>query len=245
MTTLAPPPAASVDPSWDALQSARIKPAINISDNFVGWLCYANPGMLNRGNLYCFDYAIKKLPSDDPILEIGSFCGLSTNLLTYYKQLNGKKNRLITCDKWLVERKYETLGKTDIPHTEYREFIKENYVRNVKFFSRHDLPWTVELLSDEFFNAWDRKEKTSDVLARPITLGGKFSFCYIDGAHTYDQSKRDFENCDRHLVKGGFILFDDSADGTEWEVCQLVKEIAQGGEYELVMKNPNYLFRKI
>jgi hypothetical protein len=244
MTTLAPPSPSAADPSWDSYQSARIKPLINISDNFVGWLCYANPGMLNRGNLHCFDHAIKHLPSDDPILEIGSFCGLSTNLLTYYKFLNCRKNRLITCDKWLVERKYDTLGKTDIPHNEYREFIKETFIRNVKFFSRHDLPWTIEMLSDEFFAAWEKHRPARDVMDRPIQLGGRFSFCYIDGAHTYEQSKRDFENCDRHLVPGGFILFDDSADGTQWEVCDVVKEVAQRGDYELVMKNPNYLFRK-
>jgi predicted O-methyltransferase YrrM len=241
---LSPPPVPSADPSWDAYQSARIKPAVNISDAFVGWLCYANPGMLNRGNLHCFDHAIKNLPSNDPLLEIGSFCGLSTNLLTYYKQLNGKRNRLITCDRWMVERKSETLGKTDIPHGEYREFIKASYIRNIQFFARHDLPWTIELLSDEFFAAWDAREASSDVLGRPITLGGKFSFCYIDGAHTYEQSKRDFVHCDAHLVPGGFVLFDDSADGTEWDVCRVVKEVAQRGDYELVMKNPNYLFRK-
>ncbi len=247
MTTLLDPPtAASVDPSWDALQAARRKPAVNISDEFVGWLCYANPGMLNRGNLHCFDHAIKHLPSDDPILEIGSFSGLSTNLLTYYKQINGKTNPLFTCDKWLFEGGLGTLGRTDIPHSQYREFVRSNYIRNIQFFSRRDLPWTIELLSDEFFAAWDRRDAVRDVLERPIKLGGTFSFCYIDGAHTYEQARRDFENCDKHLTDGGFILFDDSADGTPWEVCQVVQEIAeQRDDYELVMKNPNYLFRKI
>jgi hypothetical protein len=245
-TLLEAPPVPSADPSWDSFQAARQKPAINISDEFVGWLCYANPGMLNRGNLYCFDLAIKNLPTDDPILEIGSFSGLSTNLITYYKKLNGRTNPLFTCDKWLFEGGNGTLGLTDISHNEYREFVKSNYLRNIQFFSRRDLPWTIELLSDEFFEAWMRREPVRDVLERPIKLGGKFSFCYIDGAHTYEQSKRDFENCDANLVRGGFILFDDSADGTPWEVCQLMKEIVdERADYELVTKNPNYLFRKV
>lgn len=55
---------------------------IDISDDYVNWLCYANAGMLHRGNLYCFDYAIRNLPSEAPIVEVGSFCGLSANLLT-------------------------------------------------------------------------------------------------------------------------------------------------------------------
>jgi hypothetical protein len=56
--------------------------------------------------------------------------------------------------------------------------------------------------------------------------------------------KRDFENTDRALLSGGFILFDDSADGSKWEVNRLTREIASGHQYELVSRNPNYLFRK-
>ncbi len=33
----------------------------DISNDYVNWLCYANAGMLQRGNLFCFDYAIKNL----------------------------------------------------------------------------------------------------------------------------------------------------------------------------------------
>jgi hypothetical protein len=78
---------------------------IHIGDEFVTWLCYANAGMLTSGNLYLFDYALRRLPPGNaPILEIGSFCGLSTNLLTYYKLKHGVKNRLITCDKGQILR---------------------------------------------------------------------------------------------------------------------------------------------
>ena len=38
-----------------------------------------------------------------------------------------------------------------------------------------------------------------------------YSIAYIDGAHTYEQSMRDFQNVSRHLIGGGFIVFDDSA----------------------------------
>src|ERR1051326_5368411 len=76
---------------------------IDITDDYVKWLCFANAGMLDRGNLYLIDHAIRNLPSGAPILEIGSFCGLSANLLTHYKRKHGKANRLFTCDKWEFE----------------------------------------------------------------------------------------------------------------------------------------------
>jgi hypothetical protein len=39
--------------------------------------------MLNAGNVECIDYAIGHLPSDAPMLEIGSWCGLSTNVISH------------------------------------------------------------------------------------------------------------------------------------------------------------------
>lgn len=220
---------------------------IDISDEYVNWLCFANAGMLQRGNLYCFDYALGRLPSAAPLVEIGSFCGLSTNLLTYYKQRHGVANPLITCDRWVFEGSDTgpNLGDSRLSHAEYRAFVKETYLRNVGVFSRDDPPFTVEMFSDEFFEAWRAGAEPSDVLGRPIKLGGPISFCFIDGNHSYEFAKRDFEHTDEFLERGGFILFDDSADGSGWEVCEVVKEVEASDRYELVIKNPNYLFRKL
>jgi hypothetical protein len=203
--------------------------------------------MMARGNAYCFDYAVKNLPSAFPIIEIGSFCGLSTNMITYMKEKYAVKNPLVTCDKWLFEGAEHggMLGDSStISRADYREFVKDTYIRNVRMFSRYDLPWTIEVLSDEFFNAWSANERRTDVLGREIILGGPISFCYIDGNHTYEFAKRDFENADKHLEAGGFLLFDDSGDGTAWEVCRVVREVMLTGRYDLVAKNPNYFFRK-
>ena len=227
-----------------AFYAARV---IDISDEYVKWLCFANAGMFHRGNLYCFDYAIRNLPSEAPIVEIGSFCGLSTNLLSYYKQRHGVPNPLITCDKWEFAGAQEegTVGDSSINHSDYRAFVKETYSRNIKMFSRETLPYTVEMLSDGFFEAWRRSANATDILGRSIQLGGPISFCYIDGNHTYEYAKRDFENCDEFLEPGGFVFFDDSSDGAPWDVPKVVATVRKSRRYELVIKNPNYLFRKI
>ncbi len=219
---------------------------IDISEEYTRWLSIANVGMLNRGNLYCFDHAIRHLPDPAPIVEIGSFCGLSTNLITFYKEKHGVKNPLITCDKWEFEGTEEDgmVGGSSITHAEYRDFVKSNYKRNVRMFSRYDLAYTVEMLSEEFFSAWRECRDVVDVFDRTIHLGGPISFCYIDGNHSYQCARRDFENADEFLAPGGFILFDDSADGSGWGVCRVVAEVRKLERYELVIKNPNYLFRK-
>jgi hypothetical protein len=214
---------------------------------YLSWLSLANAGMMDRGNVAGFDYALRNLPSASPIVEIGSFCGLSTNTLTYLKQIHGRSNPLITCDRWMFEGSEtgRTLDPTTrVTHAQYSDFVKESFERNVSTFSSDDLPYTIEVFSDEFFELWARHANVDDVFGREIRLGGPISFCYIDGNHTYDFAKRDFENTDRWLEPGGFILFDDSADGSGWEVCGVVSEVLKSGRYEKIANNPNYLVRK-
>ena len=219
---------------------------IDISNEYINWLCFANAGILERGNLYCFDHAIKNLPSDHPVVEIGAFCGLSTNILAYYLMKYHKDNKVITSDKWIFEgaEKGGTLGDSTILHSDYRLFVKESFIRNIKMFSAHNLPYAIEVISDEFFKLWDSNSTFIDILGREIKLGGEMSFCYIDGNHTYEFAKRDFLNTDKYLEKGGFVLFDDSSDASPFGCKDVMKEIIDNDRYELVVKNPNYLFRK-
>ena len=222
-------------------------PVEKVWDDYMSWLSFANAGMLTKENAYCFAYAIANLPSDTPMLEIGSFCGLSTNLITHLKEKYGVKNPLITCDKWLFEGSAATsmLGDSQsISHSDFRMFVKDSYIRNIKMFSRFDLPYTVEALSDEFFEAWRLRQSRTDVLGRTVDLGGPISFCYIDGDHSYEGAMQDFVNVDAFLEPGGFILFDDSGDGSSWGVCDVVQEVMQTNRYELISNNPNYFFRK-
>ncbi len=223
-------------------------PVTPLSSEYINWLTFANPGMLDRGNIDCMDYAIRHLPGGAPIVEIGSFCGLSTNVLAYLKEKHNVRNALITCDRWIFEGAENggPLGDSStVTHDDYRSFVRESFLRNVRMFSRADLPFTIELFSDEFFDAWAGNSRRRDVFGREVTLGGPMGFCYIDGNHTYDFARRDFENCDRYLEPGGFLLFDDSADDSEWGVRRVVREVAGSGRYRLVAKKPNYFFQKL
>ena len=224
----------------------RVLRTIDISEGYIDWLCFANAGMLSKGNLYCFDFAIKHLPSQSPIVEVGSFCGLSTNILSYYLKEHGRRNSIISCDNWIFEEYEEGghLGHSDISYPEYRAFVKETFARNVRMFSRSNLPYHIEATSDDFFKLWSSNEEAVDIFGRKIQLGGKISFCYIDGNHSYDFARRDFENTDRHLERGGFIFFDDSYDGSPFGCARLMKELIRSQSYDLVIKNPNYLFKK-
>ena len=219
---------------------------IDITDDYVKWLCFANAGMLDRGNLYLIDYALSHLPSSAPFLEIGSFCGLSANLITHYKRKHGLSNKLFTCDKWEfenVDKDSENIAGSPVLFSDYKLFVRESYLRNINIFSGDDLPFTIEAFSEGFFALWRDNKTVHDVLDRSVTLGGPLSFCYVDGNHTYEGVKADFKNCDQFLEVGGFILFDDSTLES-FGVHQLIPEVLATGRYKLVARNPNHLVQK-
>jgi len=226
---------------------------IDISDDFTYRLTQVNPGMMDSGNLHLFDYAIKNLPTDDPILEIGAFMGLSTNLISYYKLKNNKKNRFITCDKWDYSFKglgSKKLGYSNITGEDWGKYVKECFLRNVAFFSKGDLPIVIQEYSNSFFDLWESNQNCKSLFGEEIQLGGPFSFCFIDGNHEYEFVKDDFLHCDAHLVNKGFIMFDDSSKykGSPG-VKRLIKELKEnntfGNKYEIVSINPNYLIKKL
>jgi hypothetical protein len=212
-------------------------------DEFPLWMSYAIPGWLDPGNRFCFEYAIERLPSDAPIVEIGSFCGLSTNFLAYYLRKHGRNNRLFNTDPWDFEgsRKGPLGAHSPREQDEYRRFVIESFERNARFFSPN-LPFAIEKTSQAFFEAWRRGERTSDLFGREVALGGPIAFAYIDGNHTYDAALADFVGCDEFLQGGGFLLFDDSH--TDWGVTGVMRDVKNSRRYELVMRNPNHLFQK-
>jgi len=205
--------------------------------------------MLDRGNLFLVDYALGHLSGNAPFLEIGSFCGLSANLITHYKRKHGLTNKLFTCDKWewtldFGEEADNKIAGSPVLFSDYRRFTRDSYLRSIRTFSADDPPFTIEAFSAEFFELWGSQAVVEDVLGRSVGLGGPLSFCYVDGDHSYAAAKRDFENCDAFLEVGGFILFDDSTLKT-YGVHQLMPEVAATGRYKLVARNPNHLFQRI
>ncbi len=213
---------------------------------YLNWMEFANAGMLVRGQRVLIDRAVGSLPTGDPVVEIGAFCGLSTNVLTYFLQLHGRPNRLISADPWVFEgEEGELLDGSGISFAEYRELVKGQYVANTRFWSRDRLPEAVQLSSDDFFAAWAERRRAPGVPGGEVALGGPIAMGFVDGDHTYEQARRDFENLDRFLVPGGYALLDDTDEfGTFPQLWRLVREIVAEGKYELVAANPHHLLQK-
>jgi hypothetical protein len=231
---------------WSRASAGR-RNFLLVDDPYLEWVMPAHGGWLQRGNLYCLDYALRRMPADTAILEIGAFCGLSTTVIAYFRAQAGRPDPFFVCDRWDMADP-GTLSLRQLPHispAEYSAFIKDSFIRNQRQFGRGFLPFAIEAWSDDFYAAWRSAREVEDVFGRTVRLGGPLGFVYIDGNHHYDYARRDFENTNEFLVPGGFVLFDDSADASGQDPASVAREVSRRPDYELVLKNPNCLFRKI
>lgn len=210
-------------------------------------------GMLHEGNIYLMDFAIKQMPDKGHILEIGSYGGLSTNLMLHLSSKHGRNQKVVSCDPWIYEG-YDDFkgvpsttidGREDVTRSDYSKYMKTAFISATKFLNKEQLPHSFQFTSDEFFKRYDAQTLEADVFGRNVLLDQAISFAYIDGNHAYEYAKRDFENVDKYLLKSGFILFDDSIDDSGFGSALFMDEMKKNPNYKLVDKNPNYLFEKL
>ena len=216
---------------------------------YLNWMSFANAGMLHAGHRFLIDAAFASGGADvlvaTSVLEIGAFCGLSTNVLVYFLTKHGRPNALYSTDPWVFEGEGTELPDPEIAFEDYRRLVQEQFERNVRFWSGSRLPHAYALTSDDFFAAWRAGGLRTDVFGRDALFGGPFSFCFVDGDHSPEQVRRDFEHVDELLVPGGFVLFDDSDEfGAFPQVTQVVRQAIRERGYELVGENPHHLLRK-
>jgi hypothetical protein len=210
-------------------------------------------GMLTEGNIYLMDYAVKNMPANGHILEIGCWAGLSANVLHHLIKRYDRTELFLGCDPWIYEGfgDHKKTGITTIDgdetieRTDFMNYIKNAYVNSITLFNKNKLPHTFQLTSDAFFEHYSKNDEITDVFNRPFKLGGQISFCYIDGDHSYEIAKRDFENTDKYLKINGYILLDDSWDSSNYGSSKLMDDIKKNSSYRIVDKNPNYLIQKI
>lgn len=225
-------------------------------DNFIKRLYSSviGEGMLHEGNIYLIDYAIKNMPKNGIVLEIGSYGGLSANLICHLlKSYNKQEISFISCDAWVYEgyndhkknKKQHIDGNPNISRLTFMNYIKNAYINSIQLLHPEMKPYACHLDSDTFFDKWENNAALIDVFNRTFKINKKIAFCYIDGDHSLEQTKKDFYNVSKNILKGGFILIDDSADYLNFGSAKFIKEIKQNNDYKIILKNPNYLIQKL
>jgi hypothetical protein len=234
----------------------RLKPNNKLSDPFIKRLrsLVIGEGMLKPGNIRSMDIAIQQMPENGSVIEIGSYGGLSANLLIHLMSKYARSNPFYTCDAWIYEGYTDHLkdvpethidGRPDVPRSAYATYMMQAFIQSTTLLSSHRLPYSFHMRSEDFFNAWNAGKTETDVFGRTRQLGGDIAFAYIDGGHSYAVARSDFNHVASHLLVGGFILLDDSADDDQFGSATMMSEIKKDNRFKVVAKNPNYLIQKI
>lgn len=84
-------------------------PTSVLQDPAIMWARWAIGGWLDDADIRIINHCIKRLPTRNPVIEIGSFCGLSAVVTGRILQIAKSRNRLICVDPWRFEGAQETL----------------------------------------------------------------------------------------------------------------------------------------
>lgn len=147
-------------------------------------------------------YSLIKLLKPERVLEVGTFIGYGACYMARALQENGK-GHLFCIDNW------------QLPNPAWRAgSVKEHFERSLSECGVRDLVTLIE----------------GDSLSIPFP--DSIDFAYIDGWHSYDSVRSDFERChqagarvicldDAISVVGPRMLVDDLRGKGEWNVVQL------------------------
>jgi hypothetical protein len=217
-----------------------------VADEYVEHLRAVVGGWAPEGNIRAIECAVRQMPPGGAMVEVGSFLGLSTNIIAYAAHKYRQAHPFFTSDPWVFAgRDKPKAGYFSTGTPEYRDWVMANFRTSAQLFSANFVPHAIETFSTDFFKRWAEQATVTDVFGRTTRLGGPISFAYLDGDHSYEVAREDFLHVDQFLLVGGYVLFDDSADNSSYDgLRRLMREVSSNPAYTLVLKSPNYCFRK-
>src|SRR5438105_4804065 len=106
------------------------------------WMGFINPGMLGSSNIDLLAYCIDNLPSVAPVVEIGSFAGLSLNHIIHFLRRKTRPNLVFSVDEWNFEhaRPGSLIADSPVSFEDYRRHVIQTFRQNVSLFSSDRLP---------------------------------------------------------------------------------------------------------
>jgi len=150
------------------------------------------PGFLTLAEGHMLFKLAETWPGDGDTVEIGSFKGRSTCFLGLGCRL-GSRGRVIAVDHFKGSPEHQKGG-----HEETREIVTEGstfgaFQSHINFFQLGDIVTPLSGSSEAVSAEYD----------------GQARMLFIDGDHSYDGTKNDYESWESHVRKLGIICFHD------------------------------------
>jgi hypothetical protein len=172
-------------------------------------------GQIRRDEAHCLYELAQEASGEGVIVEIGSYCGLSTIALAK----GSSRNRGVPVFAIDPHEYVDPGGSVGRGGWDYVPGDNIAFFKNVLFSGMAKNVRPINLLSWAAAAAWDR----------PISL------LWIDGNHGYEAARRDFVDWSKFVIQGGYIAFHDSIDPADGPF-QVVQEALQEGSFEFLRR---------
>ncbi len=151
--------------------------------------------------------------ADGVALEIGSFMGRSTAWLAEGSRRAGR-GQVVAVDHFTGSPEHQPGGTHPCPEIAATGTTFGRFESNLRSVGLFDEVRPIRAASDDAGREWD----------------GPIRVLFIDGDHSYEMSRRDFELWTPHVSAGGFVALHDVG---AWEgVTRFYNELIAGGEWE-------------
>lgn len=171
-------------------------------------------------------YTLMKLAAEGPgsgaIVEIGSFCGKSTCWLARGAK-SVYREKVTTIDHFMGSPEHQAGEMCECQVLKKEGSLFPRFMENIRQMKVDDYVKPVVSSSEEAAKNWT----------------GHIRLLFIDGDHSYEQSRKDFELWSPFVVMGGLIGFHDV---NVWPgVTQFYKELMGSGQGYLEIMGVNTL----
>ncbi len=213
-------------------------PTSILSDPYIDWIKVGVVGWCPDSNIEIIDECMKQLPKG-AVIEIGSFCGLSASIIAHSLRRHKRDNALFTVDNWFYEGYVPGASISDaFSSDDWRQHTENVFELSLKLSAKKIKHAHIKLNSNDFFEQWKNNQLVVALNGQSEQLGGDIAFAYIDGDHSYTQSKQDFMHVDQFLVPGGFVFLDDTGAQSGFGCKDVAKEIQLSSKYQQVFQDP-------
>ena len=205
--------------------------------------------------LFILSVMTKGLAGD--ILEVGAWCGRSSVVLGKSVQITKEKIIVYCIDPFPDKNDWKENddGTFSFVTNVGKKIIKSYQVQTVhkEPFENDILP--VYQIDDCLYNIWSKAMKNNnleginksfrgdtDMFFEDFPKENKLKLVFLDGDHGYESVKQDIKNIEKHLVKGGYLCFDDAFSFYKGVDKAITECIIDSDKYDICQQMTRKLF---
>ncbi len=216
------------------------------------------PGWSPIDELYTlFMLALMSKGLDGDIVEVGAWCGRSSVILGKAVQISNEKKKVYSIDLFPDKEDWE---KNKDGSYSFKVKFKDKSISAYQVQTVWKEPYEKDIIpvyqiNNSILNIWKQSinknnlndintyfKGDSNMFFNEFSIENKIKLAFLDGDHSYEATKTDIRNVEKHLVKGGYICFDDAFSTYEGVNKAITENIINSNKYDICQQMTRKFF---